>query len=82
MGDMEIRYGSHAVERMMQRGISPQEVEDILRNPDGVIVQSRDKVIAHKNVEGRSDNAIAVVAVEDGRAWSVITVMAHFEVRE
>lgn len=79
---MEIRYGSHAVERMIQRGISPQEVEDVLRNPDGVIAQSRDKVIAFKRLEGRSDNTIAVVAVDDGRAWSVITVMTHFEVRE
>lgn len=66
----------------MQRGISPQEVEDVLRNPDGVIAQSRDKIIAFKRLEGRSDNTIAVVAVDDGRAWSVITVMAHFEVRE
>ena len=66
----------------MQRGISPQEVEDVLRNPDGVIAQSRDKVIACKRLEGRSDNTIAVVAVDDGRAWSVITVMTHFEVRE
>jgi len=67
---------------MMQRGISTQAVEDVLRNPDGVIAQSRDKVIAYKRLEGRSDNTIAVVAVDDGQAWSVITVMTHFEVRE
>ena len=54
----------------------------MLRNPDGVIAQSRDKVIAFKRLEGRSDNTIAVVAVDDGWAWPVIAVMTHFEVRE
>ena len=41
-----------------------------------------DKVIAHKNIEDRTDNSIAVVAVEDGQAWEVITVMVNFEVRQ
>ncbi len=65
----------------MQRGISTQEVEDVLLDPDGVIAQSRDKIIAFKRLKGRSDNTIAVVAVDDARVWSVITVMTHFEVR-
>lgn len=79
---MEVRYRSHAVERMIQRGIAPHEVEDILGNPDGVIRQSMDKVIAYKRVAGRNDNSIAVVAVEENQAWEVITVMINFEMRE
>lgn len=79
---MEIKYSSHAVERMLQRRISPQEVQDILTEPDGVIRQSRDKFIAYKKIRGRRDNMLAAVAVEDGRMWEVITVMVNFEVRK
>lgn len=67
---------------MLQRRISPQEVEDILTEPDGVIRQSRDKFIAYKKIRGRRDNLLAAVAVEDGRVWEVITVMVNFEVQK
>jgi hypothetical protein len=81
---MEIKYTAHAVERMMQRQISPQEVEILLSDPDGLIKQSRDKVIAYKRVKGRrdnSDNSLAVVAVDSGnREFEVVTVMTNFEV--
>ena len=79
---MEIKYSSHAVERMLQRRISPQEVQDILTDPDDVIRQSRDKFIAYEKIRGRRDNLLAAVAVEDGRVWEVITVMVNFEVRK
>ena len=79
---METQYRSHAVERMIQRGISPREVDHVLSEPDGAIRQSRDKVIAYRHIEGRNDNSIAVVAVESGRAWEVIAVMVNFEVRK
>lgn len=79
---MEIRYSSHAVERMFQRRISTQEVESLLANPDGVVRQSKDKVIAHKNIKGRRDNSVAVVASEGKDTWEVITVMVNFEVRK
>ncbi len=79
---MEIRYSSHAVERMFQRRISAQEVESLLANPDGLIRQSRDKVIAHKKIGGRRDNSVAVVALQREGAWEVITVMVNFEVRK
>ena len=79
---MEIEYSSHAVERMLQRRISPQEVENILTEPDGVIRQSKDKFIAYKKIRGRRDNLLAAVTVEDAGVWEVITVMVNFEVRE
>ena len=78
---MEIRYTAHAVERMIQRKISPQEVEILLSDPDGLIKQSRDKVIAYKRVKGRRDNSLAVVAIDSGNGeLEVVTVMTHFEV--
>ena len=67
---------------MLQRRISPQEVENILTEPDGVIRQSKDKFIAYKKIRGRRDNLLAAVAVEDADVWEVITVMVNFEVRE
>ena len=79
---MEVRYRSHAVERMIQRRILPSDIEDILGQPDRTIRQSMDKVIACKRIEGRDDNSIAVVAVEQNQVWEVITVMVNFEVRE
>lgn len=79
---METKFSSHAVERMFQREISAQEVEDLLAKPDGVIRQSRDKMIAYKRIDGRTDNSVAVVAVEGKGAWDVITVMVNFEMRE
>ncbi|MCY4531834.1 MAG: DUF4258 domain-containing protein [Gammaproteobacteria bacterium] len=79
---MEFRYSTHAVDRMIQRQISTVEVEEILINPDGLIRQSRDKVVAFKKIEGRSDNSLAVVAVERDGNIDVVTVMVNFEVRK
>ena len=67
---------------MLQRRISPQEVENILTEPDGVIRQSKDKFIAYKKIRGRRDNLLAAVTAEDAGVWEVITVMVNFEVRE
>lgn len=67
---------------MVQRRISPQEVENILTEPDGVIRQSKEKFIAYKKIRGRKDNLLAAVTVEDAGVWEVITVMVNFEVRE
>lgn len=79
---MEVRYRTHAVERMIQRGIAPGDIEDILGNPDRTIRQSRDKVFACKRIEGRNDNSVAVVAVEENQVWEVITVMVNLEALE
>ncbi len=79
---MEIRYSPHAVDRMFQRQISTIEVEDLLIKPDGVIKQSRDKVIAYKKIRGRNDNSLAVVAVERDGNFEVVTVMVNFEVTQ
>ena len=57
---------THAVDRMIQRQISTAEVEDVLTKPDGLIKQSQDKVIVYKKVDARTDNTLAVVAVEQG----------------
>jgi len=42
---VEIKYSSHAVERMIQRNITTQDVELLISDPDGKIKQSKDKII-------------------------------------
>ena len=78
---MEIIYIPHAVERMMQRVISPQEVELLLGDPDGIIVQSKDKFIYYKMIRSRKGNVLAAVVVQKRNSlYEVITVMVNFEV--
>ena len=77
---MEIIYTPHAVERMMQRAVSPQEVELLLGDPDGIIAQSKDKFIYYKMIRGRKDNDLAAVVVQKrNNLHEVITVMVNFE---
>ena len=76
---MEIVYSPHARSRMLERHVSTEEVESILLDPDGLRRQSRDKIVAYKKVAGRADNMLAVVAVERGFAYEVVTVMTGYE---
>jgi hypothetical protein len=79
---MEIKYRSHAVNRMLQRKISTDEVELILNEPDGVIEQSLDKFIFYKKLKGRKDNLIAAVTlIKSKETFEVLTVMIDFEVQ-
>ena len=78
---MEVLYTPHAVDRMSQRSISTNEVEAALSNPDGTIRQSSDKAIFFKEMAGRSDNMLAVVAVQQQSSYEVITVLVNFEVK-
>lgn len=80
---MEIRYRSHAVDRMLQRNISTEEVELVIRDPDGTIQQSRDKFIYYKKIKGRNDNLIAAVTlIKSKNAAEVLTIMIDFEVQK
>ena len=80
---MEITYTAHAVERMMQRKITPQEVELLLSKPDGTIKQSMDKLIYFKQIKGRKDNVLAAVTVKvASNRFEVIMVMVNFEVSQ
>ncbi len=76
---MDIKYSSHAVTRMLQRKISPVDVELVINAPEGIIAQSQDKFIYYKKIIGRNDNLIAIVIIKN-EIYEVITVMIHFEV--
>ena len=79
---MEIKYRSHAVNRMLQRKISTDEVELILKEPDVVIAQSLDKFIFYKKLKSRRDNLIAAVTlIKSKDTFEVLTVMIDFEVQ-
>ncbi len=80
---MEIKYSSHAVERMFQRKISLKEVELVILKPDGEISQSRDKSIFYKRIANRKDNMLAAVTVKiEKDYYEVITIMINFEVKK
>jgi hypothetical protein len=79
---MEIKYRSHAVDRMIKRNVSTVEVELVISEPDGIINQSRDKFIYYKKLKGRKDNLIAAVTlIKSKEAIEVLTVMIDFEVQ-
>ncbi len=79
---MEIKYRSHAVDRMLQRNISTAEVELVINDPDGTIKQSRDKFIYYKKIKGRKDNLIAAVTlIKSKKSIEILTVMIDFEVQ-
>jgi hypothetical protein len=78
---MEIKYSSHAVDRMIQRNITTQDVELLITDPDGTIKQSRDKIIFYRKIAHRKDNLMAAVTVLKTRnIYEVITVMVNFEI--
>ena len=69
---------------MQERGLSVDEVSQVVNEPDGKISQSRDKFIFFKRLVHRRDNLIAAVLVEilpDEEA-EIITVLINFEVRK
>lgn len=79
---MQLIFTDHAVDRMTERNISTADVKLVLTNADGEIQQSMDKRIVYKKISGRSDNLIAVVAVDRPLGVTeVVTVMVRFEVR-
>jgi hypothetical protein len=76
---MLLVYSPHAIERMRQRSISFEEIQRIVDEPDGTIRQTMDKTIYFKNVSGRQDNDLAVVAVTRvDESREVLTVMHRF----
>jgi hypothetical protein len=80
---MNIKYSAHAVDRMLQRKITTSQVERILNDPDGMIHQSKDKIIFYKVLKERKDNALAEVTVfRELDTYEVITVMINFEVKK
>jgi hypothetical protein len=80
---MELVFSKHAVEQMLKRNISPEEVEMLIKRPDGKVSQSRDKQVLYKHFPKRTDNLIAVVVVnQSANILEVVTVMHNFEVRK
>lgn len=68
---------------MLKRRIRPEEVEMLVNDPDGEIMQSRDKRVLYKRFSKRNDNLIAAVIVLQGtNSLEIITVMHYFEVRK
>lgn len=70
----------HAAEKIIERGISVQELDAVVKNPDTIIDQGP-KLILTKRFQSRKDNNVAAVLLEkkDKDLWVVITVMVNFQ---
>lgn len=70
----------HAVERVIARKISMEELKQLLLNPDEVIEQGP-KFLFSKRFSSRKDNNIAAVIIkkQGEDLWVVITVMVNFQ---
>ncbi len=70
----------HAVERILDRKISMQELEQLMTNFDEIIAQGP-KYLLIKRFRDRKDNNIAAVIIEKKGEdlWVVITVMVNFQ---
>lgn len=70
----------HAVERIVNRKISMQELELLILSPDEVIAQGP-KFLLVKKLKGRKDNNVAAVIIEkkEQDLWGVITLTVNFQ---
>jgi hypothetical protein len=70
-----VSYSRHALERMFARGISPEQVQHILRDGETVESYPDDKPCASSLLAGRSDGTWLHVVVafdpDDGRCIAV-----------
>jgi len=70
---LKIHYTLHAIERMGQRGISREEVETRLNNPDRIIEDKESKCV--KRLNGK----VPIVAYRvEAKAITVITVITAY----
>ena len=70
----------HAVDRLLNRKISIEEMESLILNPDHILPQGP-KFILSKRFSKRKDNNIAAILLEKkgDDLWVVITVMVNFQ---
>ncbi len=75
-------FSPHAATRMMERGVSVDEVRQLIEAPDLVIAQGPKWLFA-KSIDTRHDNLIAAVLLErkDKDLWIVLTVMINFQAK-
>ncbi len=74
----ELLYTEHAVKRMLERKISTEVINDIVKSFDGKILQTCDKEILYKKIKNRDDNLIAIILVQN---TEILTVMNNFEIK-
>lgn len=73
----------HAAQRAVEREVSVDEIEGVIREPDYAITQGPKWILA-KSFPRRQDNKVAAVLLEkaEENLWVVITVLVRFDVRK
>lgn len=72
----------HAVDKILDRKISMQELEQLMLNPDQVIEQGPKYILVKKFLKRKDNNIAAVILEKKGKdLWVVITVMVNFQAK-
>ena len=70
----------HAVDKVLDRKISMQELEQLILNPDEIIEQGPKFILVKKFLKRKDNNMAAVLIEKKGKdLWVIITVMINFQ---
>lgn len=70
----------HAVDKVLDRKISMQELEQLILNPDKIIEQGPKFILVKKFLKRKDNNMAAVLIEKKGKdLWVIITVMINFQ---
>ena len=73
-------FTRHAYQRMLERNVSENEIAQIIRQNEVIIMQGEKFILANR-FDSRSDNMIAIVMLSGFRdEWIILTVMINFKV--
>ena len=75
---MKIRYTLHALERMKQRGIDKELVEECLENPDRILFEED----THKCVKKIGDKVLVAIYRKNDDSILVITAFLSTKTRK
>ncbi len=70
----------HALQRILERKITLEQLDLVIKKPD-FVAQQGPKFILAKKIKGRKDNMLSAVVIEkmEKNLWIVITVMVDFQ---
>lgn len=71
---MRVRFTNHALQRMVERGVSNEDVRLVLEEPDASVGLQDGKTVSSKRIRGET---VKVVHIRSGDDMVIITVMTR-----
>jgi len=68
---MKIVYSEHARQNMIERRITPTQVEETMLNPEQVVISKKERKIAQKTIGNRT---LRVVYKETEKVYIIVTL--------